>query len=925
MTDLITPGQERYLAKQRARAVAAGRGEKPKGFTETANQRLVRMQKEAEAEKVRKQAEEALQKANTFAATLREREAAAAEAAAAREAESKASNEYMISKTILSAPPRSQTIVQRAIEQQQKEQQQIQEQVSRTPGARQIISNGVNNERNKRDSIYNSGDLSGHSNNYSASMDLQNNKKTIKEKFESKQRTSQKIIESTTPAKKEGNAFEETLYVPLSIPGSTINLFTSGAEAGYYLIKEATKGKDRRSEIYTAYKREGKNAVPKTIDVVESFSTLDRYGKYNPEGAFNLAFTVLGIAEVAPTSPVKLTGTTIDIPTSSGSQSVRTFGFETGSRAQPLVSITPDGLKLGTPKVDLGQLKPGSSIVPETPLQTKIIRANLPKEASSVEFGGNVYPGATSEQIAATQNILRQTSKQKSAFITNKVIPETRSLNPPGVKEVVKFTKQEDGFIYGSFAQQQQLPRDINVARGLPGDIDVQLKAATNTEVAPKVERLAVNLRKAGNKARVVEGKTLIETVNPETGLSRHAVDIHTKEAPTLPGSPNPEQSQALGFSINQDKIKIESTEFQKLSEQGVRKAGSITTLRASEGGELFFAPEAHRVKDVKDFFFTQEALLRSKGLSASEAQLKLQPLRKLYPDTLFKSNIPDVPDVPPSPSKGVSISNVAYSGVGVLNTVRSPSIFGSPNNSGSVKVSIPNISSPRSLVSPSASSVRSSVGSRNASPSLRITSPSANVSPLASSSHSPSSPSNGYPSIPSPSIPQSGSIRSPAPSPISLPISPIRSPSPKSTRSPSRPSSNSSPSIPSISKTTESPPVGFLPKPSYKKKLVPGFDVFVKTKGEFLKANPLSLTEEQAFNLGASRVAKTSSASFKVVPSGTEAIGRFDLKVDKEQFRPSKRTPGVVVEKSRYRINTPGELREITFKGIATKRRGLL
>jgi len=78
-----------------------------------------------------------------------------------------------------------------------------------------------------------------------------------------------------------------------------------------------------------------------------------------------------------------------------------------------------------------------------------------------------------------------------------------------------------------------------------------------------------------------------------------------------------------------------------------------------------------------------------------------------------------------------------------------------------------------------------------------------------------------------------------------------------------------------------------------------------------------------EAFGAGIGITGSTALASFKVVPSGTTVKKKrvFET-VDLSGYYQRN---GVFIEKPSFRINTPGELREITYKGLTTlsKRRG--
>lgn len=119
-------------------------------------------------------------------------------------------------------------------------------------------------------------------------------------------------------------------------------------------------------------------------------------------------------------------------------------------------------------------------------------------------------------------------------------------------------------------------------------------------------------------------------------------------------------------------------------------------------------------------------------------------------------------------------------------------------------------------------------------------------------------------------------------------------------------------------------------PKPDIYKKLrqqqekqqtqnINGFNVFIKNKGLFNKINNKPVNLQQAIKLGAEKVERTSSASFKVTPQGKNSLfpGIITTKIP-PGFYAKK---GIFIEKPSKRINTLGEIQQISFKGITSKR----
>lgn len=97
------------------------------------------------------------------------------------------------------------------------------------------------------------------------------------------------------------------------------------------------------------------------------------------------------------------------------------------------------------------------------------------------------------------------------------------------------------------------------------------------------------------------------------------------------------------------------------------------------------------------------------------------------------------------------------------------------------------------------------------------------------------------------------------------------------------------------------------------------GFNVFERKRGMLQQINPYSLSKTQAINYGAYKVGSTSTATFIIKPSGKSPRSISTPGADLSQF---KRKENIYTELNKFRINTPGELQEITFKGIATPKK---
>lgn len=344
--------------------------------------------------------------------------------------------------------------------------------------------------------------------------------------------------------------------------------------------------------------------------------------------------------------PIKFEYAKFDVPTKAGSETLyRGFGLTFRGRSQPLIGAKGWKPSVGTPKVDLAKADFSKGLVFEKATQTAILRKNLPK----------IYESAELKKFDLGLDIMRATETTKSKFILKQFVKETGTLQPKGVKEVLKTTKKYGGEVYGSFAARSQMPKDL--AR-LSADIDIQFKFDTaKTEMI--AGELVKNLRKVGEPVRQSPKRpSLIEIKGQKGGKEwRHAVDIHSlQDALKDVSSPAIAGEKIYGLRLGQKAIKIEDIKTMPLSEQGLRKGASTFTLRESK-----FFPEAHRIKDIGDFFNVQEALIRSKSFGKSKLSSKLTQLKELYPKELSSSR-PTKTKIYSSKSRSKSVSTTKYS-----------------------------------------------------------------------------------------------------------------------------------------------------------------------------------------------------------------------------------------------------------------------
>lgn len=456
----------------------------------------------------------------------------------------------------------------------------------------------------------------------------------------------------------------------------------------------------------------------------------------------------------------------VSLPVGEGKSKVASvvLAIESGSKSRPLASITEGKIGVGTPTLNLEKYDLSKGVIKESPTEAEIFQKSL-RKAAPVEAA----------KFEDFRKVVRHTEFQPSAFVKEQFVRESKVLSPAEIDVGIKFAKANKAELYGSFPSRSMMPEDL--ARK-PGDIDMFVDVG-GEKGALLSKDLTAELNRVGEgRFRVSkQSPTLIEKQVGKNEFA-HAYDIHTRDSPADIMAPSIAQNKAWGFKLNQPTITIEKVQAMPLSEQGVRKGASIFTLRDTPFGSreppTTFAPEAHRTKDIPDFFATQEALIRSMkaGADRAAATSDLARLRGRYPKDLTSGGEVHVRlTEPKAPSASMRLPPM------------------------------PRIPQSAFPVHKSQSQSIGSVSPYRASPwSPRSASPSQGRSP-GSQSRPPSS--DRSPSPPSPSPSRIPSPKSPSPSKSPPSRSPNKSPSPPSPpRSPSpspRPRSPSLPSIPPI------------------------------------------------------------------------------------------------------------------------------
>lgn len=89
-----------------------------------------------------------------------------------------------------------------------------------------------------------------------------------------------------------------------------------------------------------------------------------------------------------------------------------------------------------------------------------------------------------------------------------------------------------------------------------------------------------------------------------------------------------------------------------------------------------------------------------------------------------------------------------------------------------------------------------------------------------------------------------------------------------------------------------------------------------------FKKINYAALEKGEAMQLGAFEVGHHAAATFMIMPSRQEIGQRFRRKGMMQDFYRKQGAGGeMFIERPARRIKSPGEVREISYKGIATQR----
>lgn len=502
-------------------------------------------------------------------------------------------------------------------------------------------------------------------------------------------------------------------------------------------------------------------------------------GEAATTAAFSVAAIKAGNQMARQAVGIGIRSEKLRIPVEGGQRTIyRGISLETGFGEKPLmVGVTPKEGKIvfGTPTLTQKSLtgfkapiSGTEGIIIETPGQTAIIEKNL----QAFKFAR----GET-EKFAIAKTLATELGRTPSKFVRKEIIPQTETLNPPGVKYSVEEARLAGGKIYGGLGARSQLtPKE---ARGFPvGDIDKQYAMSQKSTIL-RVEREAGKLRELGNPVRVF--KSAPQEIR-NVALGRKAVDVHTSGDVSSALLGPVSETGAFGMPFNQPSVAIGETKTMRLSEEGLRRMSSVFVIRQTPSGESVFFPVERRVKDISKIGPIYRTLAESAG--RPELVEKTNKLVAMFPEKLTR-----LAGSLPMESGAISTPSIAS---------KSASLLGLGAFAPSAAQKQASRPSPVSREARSVSVSARSIQSVSLPPS---------TSPISSRPFSPSRPS--APSRPSPSI-SSPRISPPSPSPIISPSSVSPSPRPSSPpRSP--PSVSPSPSVPPITPPAQIPPFPFF------------------------------------------------------------------------------------------------------------------
>ena len=302
---------------------------------------------------------------------------------------------------------------------------------------------------------------------------------------------------------------------------------------------------------------------------------------------------------------------TLEIPTTKGRVNVDILGFETTSgRSVILGGRTPEGVRLGTPKVIefLRDLEPTGEIKVGSALETKTLSKALE------DAPGTTVRARTLIEIA--QEILGKTKGTKSTFIED-FPSRTERLDAAGVDTILEATKANEGKIFGSFSRSAQTVKEFTKAgetfeiTKIPRDLDVLFETKSDAQVQRITQDVFKDLQEQGKTVRIrSDDPAAIDILTPE-GF-RKAVEFKSKDtANIVEGEQVPDF--IVGFQKTGKPIKIDGISTTGLAEELRGVTQGVIRIRKDPSGQIDIFPSLKRTKDISSVSIAARTLEQSK------------------------------------------------------------------------------------------------------------------------------------------------------------------------------------------------------------------------------------------------------------------------------------------------------------------------
>jgi hypothetical protein len=252
--------------------------------------------------------------------------------------------------------------------------------------------------------------------------------------------------------------------------------------------------------------------------------------------------------------------------------------------------------------------------------------------------------GNEKQKLADIMRIVedRGTSYVKPKFYDDKMSRNVRSfVNPEQnvdvflgeVKgKVVNVLGKQASVTYGSATITPQTRPLYAKQIGASGDFDIML-FKDDKFTSDFAVKTSSKLNWFGEKTFVDKNSPFL--IQTKIADANHLGDLHPVYSNYAPQGFVKPQESFFGYPFNQKVTTVEGMNVMRLSEANLRYASSSFTPRIRDGN-VYFAPEEHRGKDVVRLMTTTKQLLEQKGLSVIDSAR----LKKWFPQSFFEQNI---------------------------------------------------------------------------------------------------------------------------------------------------------------------------------------------------------------------------------------------------------------------------------------------